>query len=275
MNKLAIYISTFDGYSDLWDSFFKVFDINFNDCPYPIYMSTNYKDFEYKNLTIIKTGEEISWMNRIKKSMIEVQEEYVLFMLEDYLIGKKVNIKDIENIIQFMSENNVSYYRLQDTPVSESTYKDIKYLGKIKSKQKYGINTICSIWHKDFLLDVIEGAKGVESAWDFEVYLCNRFNSSNEEYIPNCCVDRRDILGIKNGVFRGKWFRSTIIYFRKRGIVLNKANREIMSRYSQFHFDLKFFVQNHISVKQKESLKKALRFVGVKFLSDKEIGGLK
>lgn len=274
MNKLSIYVSTFDGYSDLWDNFFKVFNINFNSCPYRIYMSTNYKDYTYDSLTVIKTGEEISWMNRIKKSIGNVDSEYILFLLEDYLIGTNVDYRQLDDIVNFMIDNDIQYYRLQDIPKSESKYKNIDYLGRINSKQKYGVNTIVSIWNKNYLLKIIEEANDVKTAWDFEVYLCKRFNSINEEFIPNCCVDKRDLLKIKNGVYRGKWFRSTIKYFKNQGINLDVGTRKIMSWKDQLLFNMRSLIGSHVTIQQKEKLKNILRKFGMRFLSDGDIGGL-
>lgn len=275
MTKLSIYISTFDGYSDLWDSFFTAFDKFFPDCPYNVYMTTNHKSYQRDNLKIIKTGQETTWMNRIKASIYQVDSEYILFMLEDYLIGKKVDTKEIEEIIDFMDNNAINYYRLQDIPRSQSNYKNINYLGKINSKQKYGINTICSIWKKEFLIEIINHANGVESAWDFEVYLCNRFNSLNKKYIPNCCVDKRDILAIKNGVYRGVWFKDTVKYFKKCGLDIDTKDRKIMSTMTQFKFNVKTYISNNMTIRQKDIIKSILRKCGLSFLSDKKIGGLK
>lgn len=271
MNKIAIFVSSFDGYSDLWETFFRIFSINFKNCPYPIYLSSNFKEYKFPNLTNICTGEEISWMHRTIKAIETIKEDYILFMLEDYLIGKKVDNNLIEDAVIFMKKNNVDYYRLLDIPKSEGVFRNINYLGKINAKQKYGVNTICSIWKKDYLIKILYEANYVESAWDFEVFLCNKFNSYENKFLENCCVDRRDILAIKNGVYRGKWFRTTIKYFKNNGIDIDIKDREIMTLRENLIFDIKSSIDRLLSVKRKEKIKKFLRNIGFDFLSDKKM----
>lgn len=268
MKKLAIFVNSFDGYSDLWGIFFKIFDTYFKNNTFPIYLSTNYMDFSHENLTIIKTGEEKCWYTRTKEAVSKIPEDYILFMLEDYLIGQDVITSQIQEIIKYMEDNKIDYYRLEDTPKSEGIYKEIEYLGNINRKQKYGINTIVSIWNKDFLIKILDEAINVKSAWDFEVYLCDKFTGIDEGYIPNCCVDRRNILKIQNGVYRGKWFRTTINYFKKRNININICDRELLSKKENFFFYCRSFIEKHLSISGKEKVKKILRKFNFEFLSD-------
>lgn len=271
MQKLAIVVNSFDGYKDLWDSFFLIMSKNYANCTFPIYLITNHEQYPQSNINSICTGDEIDWMHRTKKAIAEIKEEYILFMLEDYFIGKKVDEEQIKEIISYMEINHIDYYRLLDLPKSLGEFDSKKpFLGKISSKQKYGVNTICSIWKKEYLLNIIESTKNAKSAWDFEVALCDYFDREDEHVLTNACVDKRDILSIKNGVYRGKWFRSTLHFFRKNGVKIDTGNRGIMSNCETLKYNCIKFIDSKLSVYGKESVKLFLRKAGFSFLSDKK-----
>lgn len=80
-NKMAIIVSSFDGYSDLWDNFFFCLNKFWKDCPYSIYLINNFLKPKIKNVYILNTGKEIDWKNRMLKALKEVKEDYILLML--------------------------------------------------------------------------------------------------------------------------------------------------------------------------------------------------
>lgn len=52
-----------------------------------------------EGIDTIKTGEEVDWSTRMLKALNEVNEEYVLILLEDYLIGRKVDSYSMRKIL--------------------------------------------------------------------------------------------------------------------------------------------------------------------------------
>ena len=90
-NRLAIYVSSFDGCCDLWNTFFSIFNRYWGDCCFPVYLINNELKYEREGVHLINTGPEVNWFDRTIRSLNLLEEEYVFFCLEDYFISKPVN----------------------------------------------------------------------------------------------------------------------------------------------------------------------------------------
>lgn len=231
--KLGVYVNSFDGCADLWDSFFMLVKNFWNDCIYSIYLVNNSKEYKYPgvNINIVHTGPEKNWVDRTARSLNMIDEEYVLFMLEDYFISKKIINDDIEEILSYMENNDVYYYQLS------IGYPNDKRRIRVNAgtKKDYSISLQPAIWKRKKLLEVLSEVDGV-SPWAVENYLNQKYKNSND--IPGAYRDTRDILGYKNGVLRGKWILDTIEYFKKQNINFDLGEREIMSRKASLRYDV-------------------------------------
>ena len=72
---LCVYISSFDGYSDVWDTFFDIFFKYWPDCPFKIYLINNCQPYLRENCNVIHTGEEVSWFSRPITSLERIDEK--------------------------------------------------------------------------------------------------------------------------------------------------------------------------------------------------------
>lgn len=111
-DTLAIYVNSYDGSSDLWDTFFKIYDKYWSECPYHIYLVNNEKIYIHKNVKVINTGSEVDWFHRAIKSLDSIDSKYILFMLEDYFISKVYKQDEIDSILNFIKTNKIFYYQL-------------------------------------------------------------------------------------------------------------------------------------------------------------------
>jgi len=51
-SELSIFVNTSDNFEDCWDPFFKLFSIFWPNCPFPIVLNTETKDYSYPGLNI-------------------------------------------------------------------------------------------------------------------------------------------------------------------------------------------------------------------------------
>lgn len=79
--------------------FFDIFSRYWPDCCFPIYLVTNKAGIDNSNVVCIKTGEEIDWFTRTIKAVESVQNDYIIFLLEDYFISKEVTNDEISSIV--------------------------------------------------------------------------------------------------------------------------------------------------------------------------------
>ena len=64
-NSVSILINSCDAYEDIWEPFFRCFSENWPDCPYPIYLNTETKEYnpDYIHVTSLNVirGKNINY----------------------------------------------------------------------------------------------------------------------------------------------------------------------------------------------------------------------
>lgn len=131
----------------------------------------------FKNFAIGKQ-DDYSWSGGLKYYLSQIDDEFVLLMLEDYYLDKLVN-KDVIDALIDVIERNKDIVKIDLTDdrlkVEHSDYKNIKYLSE------FGVKTIktiqssinapflasvqSAIWRKDFLESILNTK---DNAWQFE-----------------------------------------------------------------------------------------------------------
>lgn len=259
---LTIIIDSFDGYSDLWPSFFEIFRKQWSDCPYDIKLVSNEKTFD--GVETICVGEETCWSERTLKAVSQITTDYVLLLLEDYFFGEKVKNEDIEKIVSFIREQNAKYMRLTNIP--ESRFSKGDEIFPLYEDEEYAVNLQAAIWEKDFLIESLKKFPG--NAWDFEVgFLKNAVCGTHKEMV-GCFGVLKDPLNIRNGVLKGKWFPSEIKFFTENGFNISWQQRGKLSGKQVLKYKLSIGLKNKISYKTRKRLKKILKKFGIKFVSD-------
>ena len=261
---MAIFVDSFDGYSDLWDTFFKIFFHYWNDCPYNVYLVNNNKDYSNKSISVINTGQEINWFHRTIMALEKIKEPYILFMLEDYFLGKSINNENVNKVLEHIKSKDIFYYQVSGRPQKE------KRIYKIKNTNRYPINLQMAIWNRKKFLEILQKmeADGASSPWDFERYFVREYsNSTSEEVIKGAEYDSRDIFGYHNGVLQGKWIRSTLRYYKGQGLEIDTKQRDVLSLKKTIFIKSEVFVLQHTSRNTAERIKAVMKKFGFKFMS--------
>lgn len=260
IEELAIYVSSFDGYKDLWDNFFRIFEIYWPECSVKVYLVNNEESYIRENITVLNTGAERNWFYRTNLSLSQISEKYILFMLEDYLISKKVEEGDISEIISFMKENKIYYYRLSKNKLKETGK---RVLG-IPGNTPYPISLQPAIWEREKLILFLNEIDR-STPWDFEEHFVKKYKNS-AGIIEKICYDNRDLLGYKNGVLRGKWIPSTLKYYRRKGIIIDTKGRKTLKKSMDLKFQISEIISGMFSYEIKERIKKILDILHIKYL---------
>lgn len=266
--QLSIFVDSYDGNKDLWKNLFDVFDYFWPNCPYDRYLVTNSESFSRKKINVIKTGEEVNWFSTTLNALKQIDTKYIWFFLDDYYLSKMISNDDIEEIINYMDNNDIFFYRL-----SLRSDLDKKYIRhQITGESVYAINLQPVIWNRENFISKLEMLQtlGCKSPWDFERYFINYFeNKKSKEIISGIIYDTRDIMGFKNAVIQGKWVRHVIKFYKDEfGIILDIGSRECMSYFAEFFDYVKTKGNNFISYKTKKKMKKILKCFGFKFMTD-------
>lgn len=259
---LTIVVDSFDGYSDVWPSFFEIFNMQWGNCPYNVKLVSNYLDFY--GVDTIKVGEETCWSDRTIKAIKQIRTEYVLLLLEDYLFGKSINNEEIAEALVFLKERGGQYLRLTNIP--KSRFNDGKVFFPLYADEEYAINLQASIWRREFLIEALEKFPG--SAWEFEIGFLKEAVISKHSILEGCFGAVKDPLDIHNGVLKGKWFPNEVKYFAKRGIDIQWKERGMLTFMQMIKYKISVGIKDKLSYKTRKKVKSVLKKFGMRFVSD-------
>lgn len=234
MENVCVLVSSFDGYSDLWKPLEESYNFFWNDCPYNIYISTNFIDKGFSKFIPVAIGKDNSWSDMMAKTIKNIKEDYILLTFDDLFFYKKINTKKIQEEVEKAIALNANYFQL--TPSISRTRKVSETIKEKLKNTKYRNGTVWSLWKKEVLLDLL---KKEETAWDFEIKgnkRCNEYNnffSSSKELVPYL-----------NGVIKGVWVKDVLKKIKKQGIEIDLTKRKVMTNYEYGVYKIKAFLYN-------------------------------
>ena len=218
---------SYDGYSDMWPTFFECKKKFWKDCPYPMVLANNEKSVDIKDLHVINCGKEAQWSTRTRIALESIESKYVLFLLEDLFISDKVNTEEIQAAIELMEKDNLDYYKIMTfSKIGTRNYKGIQYLHEIPASWPYGISLQAAIWNREYFLEMV----GEEdyNPWVFEV---DRLEEEENAADPQKVVgvfDDRNIMNICHMVVQGKYLRGAVSRMEKVGVKVDTGARGMM-----------------------------------------------
>ena len=243
MEKLTVLVNSCDAYEDTWYPMFKLLKKYWPDRKYPIVLNTETKQYDFEDMNIktinLDTKKNVSWSYRLKSVLKKIDSEYILFLLDDFFLEKKVDQKEIDKIIKYMDEDsNIAVFSFNY--VEKNDYEDVeskKYPGfKLRNKKgPYRFNCQAAIWRRDVL---IKALRNHESAWDWELIGNRRSRRMKYDFYTLC--ESTDMIFKydyhKIGVVRGRWsLPNTEDFLKKEGIKIdysirnNKVKKEVKS----------------------------------------------
>lgn len=259
---MTIIVDSFDGYSDLWPVFFAVFEKQWPDCPFDIKLVSNFHT--YKDICVINVGLETSWSDRTLKALKQIETEYIILLLEDYLFGKSINTEEINKALEFAKTQNIKYLRFTNIPKSRFHTKEDIF--PLYQDEEYAINLQAAIWKKDYLIEILEKYPG--NAWEVEVALLRETVNAEHKVLEGCFGMQFDPLHIRNGVLKGKWFPKEIKYFKSIGIDVQWNERGKLNCLQVMKYNSQIWLKEHLSYDSRKKIKSILKKCGVKFISD-------
>ena len=169
-NNVTMIFCTCDAYSDMWKDFFFLLKKYWPEFDGEIILNTETKAFQYDGFSITEPlycTNDISWSERLSRSLDRAKNPYVLIMLEDFYLNAPVDHSTFCKTLEHMKENPgvVSVTYLPEF----GAYKPVKSLpGFFLRRQfsRYKITAHITLYRKDYLRALL---KKTESAWEFEL----------------------------------------------------------------------------------------------------------
>lgn len=263
-DRMAIVMIGYDGYDDVWKDFFTLYQKNWADCPYKIYLADGEKGYDMPGLTVIHAGKDAEWSRKVQKALEVVEEKYICLLLEDFYFGSPVDNKIVAEALDIMERDQLKYYKLTTfSKIKTASYQGIPYLHVLPGNLEYAVSLQAGIWEKDFLKEKV----GTENynAWKFEIDRINEEKLASKEPMEGCVYDDRNILQIQHGIVQGKYLPEAVKYFDRRGYHLDQSRRSVMTFRENFIYKSK---RLNWPKPIKQILKSVLRLFGMKFVTD-------
>lgn len=216
MINTAVIISSFDDSEDLWFTLEQTYKKFWHDIEFPIFLSTNYKDFDSNLFNTIKIGQEISWSDNLIKTLDKINQEYILLTFDDLFLTAKVDNDKINSLIEYSVDKGFNYVQLYRS-ISKGRRKGVLF--KKSRETKYRNSTIWSLWKKEVLLNLL---KRRESAWEFEINGNLRSSSFDHFYST-----RYNVIPFINGVVKGKWNPIAKNRLKRQGFKINSTRNSL------------------------------------------------
>lgn len=222
-NDLAIVILSCDKYKDLWDLYFAFFHKYWKDCPYPIYLVSNFEKYEDKRIINICVGDDVSWSNNLKIAIEKVKERNVLLLLDDVFLNKAVDTQKVNSLIDQFTLLNANYLKL--IPMPKPDVRINEELGEINKGSLYRSTAVFTIWNKDTLQKILVPS---ENAWQFE-----EFGSIRSDEFDGFYSTYRNTFSWIHGVVRGKWIAESVTKIKKEGFSVDTTIQGIHRPHSR------------------------------------------
>lgn len=229
---MTIVMMAFDSYSDVWEGFIYCKEKYWADCLYPMIIVTCEKrNVPYGIDEVITTGGQLEWTERLHQALEQIDTEYILFMLEDLYIDRKVDSNRIEQCIDLMKQFDIGHLRLMT---------DIKYQREFEPDHRYGeymvghayrISTHPAIWKREYLFRLTEKPM---NAWDFERVI----SYESGKYPERCLCTKETVVSFTNTIWRQKWTREGINLCKNEGLVIDYETRSKHNFWDNFKIDI-------------------------------------
>lgn len=220
----AVVISSCDAYSDLWTPFFNLFWKYWPDCPFPVYLISNFQTYSHPRVIPLRIGDDRNWSYQMRAALSRLGTEHVLLMLEDYFLRRSVQNQEVLTGLMTLRRLGGSMLRLVPRPPPDEPVFGYPWIGRIRAGAPYRVSTQSAFWRRQDLMDLMRDG---ESIWQFEMEGSLRSDSPKGYYSVWKPVMPYD----HHVIERGKWFRNEAARFKQMGIGCDYSRRPIMTRW--------------------------------------------
>lgn len=207
--NLSVLIGTCDKYKSLWEPFQICFNRYWKHNTNNIFVTDTLDVPTYTETKFNTIKAQGNWGSRMLKGIESIKEDYIFFILEDYLFHYSYSEKQLNNYLELAKRHNID--RLQISPGKYETNLDesVHGLDKVFNNNRYSISMQPSIWKKEFLVEILLPNY---SAWDFELKGSKALKNLNK----NIFIDKNIPSVYFNAVRKGMRKSSGFSEFFKR-----------------------------------------------------------
>lgn len=234
MTNLPIVVSTCDLYKDAWNPFFRLLQINWENCPKKVYLITESETYSdpYFDVTVLNHDSPI-WSDRVINTLGKIDADHFWFFLEDFFLEDKVNTDIVNSAVNCIkAENNVGVIKFIPNIApnwynnTEKCWMGYEYFSQIPRESGARSNLMLALYNKNYFSKIL---RKNESPWDFEKFGTYRTRRYSEEVlVQNNCLPLAFPYNYQIkygfGISARKWLKNNKQLFEKYNIEVNFEN---------------------------------------------------
>ncbi|HEX3151781.1 MAG TPA: hypothetical protein VHR66_27160 [Gemmataceae bacterium] len=225
MSDVTILISSFDRYSDCWQPVCHGFQKYWRDCPWPVLLMTNEKDFDHPAARVLKVRGGADWSARMIDALDRIESPYVMYFQEDYWLTEPVDTPRILEYFRLMQEHGLNYLRFLAYPAPAHDFEPDPRLGRIGVDGAYRTSVQITLWRREVFRDLVRDG---ETVWQFEIRGTERSRKYGDTFVairPNGKDEYANgIRYVCTAVNAGKWARMAKAYAAREGLAVDFSN---------------------------------------------------
>jgi hypothetical protein len=164
----------------------------------PVYLGTNCAHADVAGVTILNAGEDEAWSRRLRYFLQTIDTSYVLVMLEDFFLDRRVSNAEILRQIELLQRLDGVALRLFPNPPADYFLDGV---GILHVQSPYRVSLQAAIWNRRRLMDLLVDE---ESPWEFE----RRGSKRSRALSGGFYSVAKAVIHYQHVVERGEWFRS-------------------------------------------------------------------
>jgi hypothetical protein len=221
----ALLVVSCDAYQDLWEPFFTLLFRYWADCPFRIYLGSNYATYPDPRVTALAIGEDRDWSSNLLQMLEMIPAGGVLLLQEDFLIDRPVQTERVTQLIDYATARQAACLRLMPIPGPDVFCADNFEVGEIGKGSAYRVSLQAAWWKKEALAAV---ARAGESPWQFEHQGSHRSDSLSAPFLSLREGIDFPLDYFTTAVFRGFWEPGALALCRREKIPVDLGRRGVM-----------------------------------------------
>lgn len=229
-SNCAIVVSSCDKFQDLWKPFFTLFFRYWPDCPFPVYLISNYFTYPDERVKTIVVGNDRGWAVNTKSAFKKIPAKYIIYFHEDFLLKSPVDNSHLLFLLDIIKQEQAVCLRLFSCPGSDLPYKNYADIGEISKDASYRVSLQTAVWDKDIFSGLI---KNGENAWEMEINGTKRSKTVKRSFLSlKEGLMNKPLDYICTAVVKGKWTSEALEFCEKEGLEIDLTQHPKWSRLS-------------------------------------------
>lgn len=219
----AVVISSCDQFRDAWAPFFHFFFKQWPDCPYPVYLLTNYGMYKDDRVITVAVGPDRAWADNLVTAFGRIKEDTILYLQEDYFLTRPVRTAELVEDCAFMKARNLPYLGLYPSAAPEETpFEGHARYNLLPARGPMRASLQAALWNREALLALMRRG---EDGWDMEREGTERSRSLVFLRVKSCAASPMDYFC--TAIKRGLWEPEAVQMCRDAGVVLDLNFRPV------------------------------------------------